>query len=393
MPILVYLLALAVFAQGTSEFMLAGLLPGISADLNIPISSAGLLTSAFALGLVIGAPVMAIVSRRLPMSATLSGFLAVFIAMHVIAALGSSFEILLTSRAVSAFAYAGFLAVTLSSIMRVVPQRIQPRAISIILAGTTLALIVGVPAGAAFGEVLGWRATFWGVAALCLPAALMLPFVRSTQHVALRDEGQHVDGLGDPTPKLHAEFAALKQPKLLQAIVLAVLVNAATFCSFTYLAAISVQRAGIAQPLVPLVLTLFGVGSFAGVLLAGKLGQLPWRRIVLPGTLLLGALWLGLAAVSDRQLGVWIIAVALGAASFAVGSTLIARVLQTSAGAPTLGGAYSTTALNLGAFLGPALGGAAITWFGLLAPPLLSAIFVLSAALLIVFSRHSAAQS
>lgn len=393
MPFLVYLLALAVFAQGTSEFMLAGLLPTISADLGIPIATAGLLTSAFALGLVIGAPVMAIVSRRLPMSVTLTGFLAVFIVMHVIAALGMSFELLLASRAISALAYAGFLAVTLSSVMRVAPQRLQPRAISIILGGTTLALIAGVPAGAAFGEALGWRATFWGVAALCLPAALMLPFARSTQQIELPAKAQHVAGPGDPTPTLRAEFATLKQATLLQAIVLEVLVSAATFCSFSYLAVIAVQRAEIPQALVPLVLTLFGGGSFAGVLLAGRLGHLPWRRIILPCTMLFGALWLGFAAVSDRPLGVWLLAALLGATSFAVGSILIARVLQTSAGAPTLGGAYSTTALNLGALLGPALGGTAITGFGLIAPPLLSAIFALSAALLMVLTRQSAARN
>lgn len=392
MPFLVYLLALAVFAQGTSEFMLAGLLPGISAELSIPISSAGLLTSAFALGLVIGAPVMAIISRRLPMNVTLTGFLAVFISMHVVAALATSFELLLTSRAVSAFAYAGFLAVTLSSIMRVVPQRLQTRAISIILAGTTLALIAGVPAGAAFGEALGWRATFWGIAALCLPAALILPFARSTQNVVMPAETQPGDVSCDPTPMLREELATLKRPKLLQSFALTVLVNSATFCSFTYLAVISVQRAEIAQPFVPLVLTLFGGGSFLGVLFAGRLGYLPWQRIVLPGTMLLGALWLCFVFISDRPLGVGLLAALLGASSFAVGSTLIARVLQTSLGAPTLGGAYSTTALNLGALLGPALGGAAITGFGLIAPPLLSAMFAVSAALLMLFTLRSTAQ-
>ena len=143
MPALLYLLALAVFAQGTSEFVLAGLLPGISHDLGVPLGQAGLLTSAFAVGMIVGAPTMAAISRRLSPRWTLTGFLAVFIVVHVVGALTDDFGVLFATRVLAALANAGFLAVTLSTVSRIVAAERQARALSVILAGTTVALIAG----------------------------------------------------------------------------------------------------------------------------------------------------------------------------------------------------------------------------------------------------------
>lgn len=121
MPAVLYLLALATFAQGTSEFVLAGLLPPIATDLGLPLAQAGLLTSGFALGMVIGAPTMAAAARRLSPRWALATFLALFISAHAVGALIGSFAILLTSRIVAALANAGFLAVALSTVTRIVP--------------------------------------------------------------------------------------------------------------------------------------------------------------------------------------------------------------------------------------------------------------------------------
>lgn len=144
MPILFYLLAVAVFAQGTSEFVLAGILPSIATDLQVPLSQAGLLTSGFAFGMVIGAPVMAAASRRVSPRWTLSVFLILFIVAHVIGALTDSFSVLLCTRVIAALGNAGFLAVALSMVVRIVPPGRQTRALSVILSGTTLALVAGV---------------------------------------------------------------------------------------------------------------------------------------------------------------------------------------------------------------------------------------------------------
>ena len=170
MPFLLYLLALAVFAQGTSEFVLAGLLPAIAAELGVSLSQAGLLTSAFAVGMVIGAPAMAAGGRRLSPRWTMTGFLAIFVIAHIIGALTDSFTVLLLTRFVAALANAGFLAVALSTVGRIVAAGQRARALAVILGGTTLALIAGVPLGALVGEMLGWRMTLWAIAVICLPA-------------------------------------------------------------------------------------------------------------------------------------------------------------------------------------------------------------------------------
>lgn len=163
MPLLVFLLALAVFAQGTSEFMLAGLLPEIAGDLDISLATAGLLTSTFAVGMVIGAPVMAACGRRWPPRTSLVAFLATFVAMHVVGALTHSIVLLLVTRVVAAVANAGFLALTLALVVRVVPEGKRAKALSVVLAGTTIALVAGAPLGAFVGSVWSWRTAMWAI--------------------------------------------------------------------------------------------------------------------------------------------------------------------------------------------------------------------------------------
>ncbi|MEV4088333.1 MFS transporter, partial [Nonomuraea fuscirosea] len=164
MPFAVYLLGLAVFAQGTSEFMLSGLLPGIARDLNVSIPAAGLLTSAFAAGMVVGAPLMAVLSLRWSRRFALLAFLVVFLLAHVVEAVTTGYGVLLVSRAVAALANAGFLAVAMATAISLAPPDAKGRATSVLLGGVTAACVAGVPGGALLGEVWGWRSAFWAVA-------------------------------------------------------------------------------------------------------------------------------------------------------------------------------------------------------------------------------------
>ncbi|WP_258312460.1 MFS transporter, partial [Streptomyces sp. ZEA17I] len=170
MPFAVYVLGLAVFAQGTSEFMLSGLVSSIATDLDVSLSAAGLLTSAFAAGMVLGAPLMALFSRTWPRRRALLLFLAVFIAVHVVGALTPSYGVLLAARFVGALANAGFWAVALAAAVSMVPDGLRGRATAVVVGGVTIACVVGVPAGAVLGERWGWRAAFWAVAVVSLPA-------------------------------------------------------------------------------------------------------------------------------------------------------------------------------------------------------------------------------
>ncbi len=370
MPVLLYVLAVAVFAQGTSEFVLAGLVPGISTGLGVSIAQAGYLTSGFAVGMVVGAPLTAAVGRRLPPRWTLSACLLVFVAAHVVGALTDQFAVLFVTRFVAAVANAGFLAVALSTVTLIVPAGKQARALAAILGGTTLALIAGVPAGALLGEIWGWRSALWaiaGVSAVALVAVVYLTPGRLSPRAP--DAGVEPRARVD----LRTELGSLRSPGLLRYLVLGVLVNGATFCAFTYLAPIVTDGAGLDPSMVPVVLALFGLGAFAGVAAAGRLADAhgPLVLVVAAPALLGGwALW---AAFAASPVAVWALAPVQGTLSFAVGGTLIARSMASAQGAPTMGGAFSAVALNLGALIGPVLGGAAIEPLGIAAPLAVSA--------------------
>ncbi|MET3642547.1 DHA1 family chloramphenicol resistance protein-like MFS transporter [Prescottella equi] len=340
--------------MGTSEFMLAGLVPDIAAGFDVSIGSAGLLTSAFAVGMIVGAPLMAALARRWPARATLLFFVLVFAVMHIVGAITTSFSVLLVARVIAALANAGFIAVALSTAATLVAADRKGRALAVLLSGTTIATVAGAPGGALLGTLLGYRATFWTIALLCLPAAIGIAkgFPADTE-----DSTQ-----GTPAVmSLRSEIAQLAKPGLILVILLAALVNAATFATFTFLAPIVTGTAGLEELWVPVVLAVFGAGSFVGVTVAGRFSdQRPGVVIAVCGpVLLLG--WIGLATQAPHSVALLVLAFTQGALSFAVGSTLIARVLYESKDAPTMGGSYATAALNVGAAAGPAISAATLS--------------------------------
>jgi DHA1 family chloramphenicol resistance protein-like MFS transporter len=369
MPFSLYLLAVAVFAMGTSEFMLAGLVPDIAADLGVSIGSAGLLTSAFAVGMVVGAPSMAALTRRWRARVSLSAFLLTFALVHVLGAVTTSFGVLLVTRLVAAVANAGFLAVALSTAAALVPSGRQGRALAVLLAGTTLATIAGVPGGAVLGTMLGWRATFWAIALVCVPAVVG---IAKALPAGAGRAGSAVAGAS-----LRGELAQLAGKRLALVMLLAALVNAGTFATFTFLAPIVTESAGLGRLWVSVALLLFGFGSFIGVTVAGRLSDTRPGIVVGVGGPALLAGWAALALLSSQPAALLLLAFLQGALSFAVGSTLITRVLYEASAAPTMGGAYVAAALNVGAAGGPVAAATALgVHANIVAPVWISSVLV-----------------
>jgi len=367
MPFALYFLALAVFVMGTSEFMLAGLLPAIATDLNVDVAAAGLLTSAFAISVAFGAPLMAALSRRLPERTTLLSCLLLFAISHATAALAPDYALLLITRILGAVSNAGFLAVALNTATRLAPAHLKGRALAILLAGTSAATIAGVPAGTLLGAHVGWRSVFWVIGSLCLPAIVGVFMAVPVS----RTKGAPTDR----APQLITELAELFTPQLAGTMLLAALVNGGTFAVFTFIAPLVTTTAGLAEPWVPLVLVLFGPGSFAGITVAGRVSDRRPVAVLATGGPLLLAGWIALALLA--------LVFAQGFLSFALGSTLIGRVIHAATGAPTMGGSYATMALNAGAALGPVLGGITLSaGFGLLAPVWVAALLVALAMLI-----------
>ena len=366
MPFAVYVLGLAVFAQGTSEFMLSGLLSGIADDLGVSLSAAGLLTSAFAVGMVVGAPLTALAGRAWPRRRALLFFLGVFVAVHVAGALTTSYGVLLATRVVGALANAGFWAVALVTAMDLAGPERRARATAVVVGGVTVACVVGVPAGALLGGLWGWRSAFWAVALVSLPAAFAL----------LRAVPGGRAGEGPPA-SARTELSALARPRLLLTLLVMALVQGATFCTFSYLEPLVTRVTGFGAGWVPVVLALFGAGSFAGVTLAGRLADSRPKAVIGTGLVALTAGWAALALTAARPAAALVLVLVQGALAFGTGTALISRVFQQAPEAPTLAGSFATAAFNVGAAAGPWLGGLALgAGLGFRAPVWVSALLM-----------------
>ncbi|MGO1908624.1 MAG: Cmx/CmrA family chloramphenicol efflux MFS transporter [Brevibacterium linens] len=376
MPFALYILALAVFVMGTSEFMLAGLLPAIAAELDVTFATAGLLTSAFAVGMVIGAPLMAAFARRWPPRLALLLCLSAFAGCHILGAVTPVFSLLITARVISALANAGFLAVALSAATALAPAHRKGRALAILLSGTTIAMVVGVPAGALLGTALGWRATFWAIALLCVPAALgVLGGIRGRPEASADDSA---------APGLQSELAELRSRRVFATMALGALINGGTFAAFTFLAPVVTDVAGLGDAWISFALVLFGGGSFLGISIAGRLSDDRPGIVLWAGAPLLLVGWVTLALISANPAMLLVLVFVQGALSFGVGSTVISRVLYAASGAPTMGGAYATAALNVGAAAGPVLGALVLSLGASGVGPIWAAAAVTAAAIVIM---------
>ncbi|HEX6353779.1 Cmx/CmrA family chloramphenicol efflux MFS transporter [Actinophytocola sp.] len=347
MPFAVYVLGLAIFAQGTSELMLAGLLPEIAGDLGVSIPQAGLLISAFAVGMLVGAPVLAVVTLRWPRRAALLTFLAVFAATHVVGAVTSSYAVLLGTRVAGAFVYAGFWAVaSVAAVGMAGPER-RGRAMSVVAGGLTVATILGLPAGTAIGQHLGWRAAFWAVAIM---SALTMAAVAAT----IRDTADAT------APDLRAEVRTMANPRLWLAYAGTALTTAALIVTFSYLAPFLTDTTGVSSGVVPVLLALYGLGSLAGITIGGRTADAHPFRTLYAGAGGLVAASVTLALFADQPPPAIVAITLLGAFGFATNPALNARVFAEAGGAPTLAAATNISAFNVGITAGPWLGGTAL---------------------------------
>ncbi|MET9544623.1 Cmx/CmrA family chloramphenicol efflux MFS transporter [Streptomyces sp. NPDC006627] len=361
MPPAVYIVGLGIFTQGTSEFMLSGLLPGMADDLGVSIPDAGLLISAFAIGMVVGAPLLAIATLRRPRRTALVSLQAAFVVAHVVGALAPGYAVLFVSRVVSALAYAGYWGVAVATAVALVPAAAKARAVAVVAGGLTLATIVGVPAGTVLSQYSSWRAAFWAVAAATVVSLvctlLVVPGGRS--------EGER--------PSVRAELRGMARPQLWLSYAVTAFAFGAVIVTFSYLVALLTEVGGVPEGWVPVILALFGVGGLAGIVIGGRTGQT--RPL---GTLGLGlgalAVFSALLALTAQVTAVVVVLVfLLGLVGYVTNPALQSRVFTLAPDAPTLVGATNTAAFNVGNTVAPLLGGltidagygyASVAWVG-----------------------------
>ncbi|MFG1640874.1 MFS transporter [Amycolatopsis sp. NPDC049252] len=347
MPAALLALAISAFGIGTTEFVIMGLLPEVAGDFGVSIPSAGLLISGYALGVVVGAPVLTALASRVPRKTVLVSLMGLFIAGNVLSALAPSYGLLMTGRVVAALSHGAFFGVGSVVAASLVAPAKQASAIAMMFTGLTVANVLGVPAGTALGQAFGWRSTFWVVSALGVAGAIGI--------LALVPHQKPEPGAG-----LRGELAVFRRPQVWLALAMTALGFAGVFASFTYIAPMMTEVAGFSSGAVTWLLVLFGAGLFAGNLLGGKAAD---RRLMPSLYVILAALALVLVVfvfTAHAKVPAAITIVLFGAAGFATVPPLQARVMAKAEGAPALASAANIAAFNLGNAGGAWLGGQAI---------------------------------
>ncbi|MFF6977124.1 MFS transporter [Streptomyces sp. NPDC008343] len=370
MPLALLALAVGAFGIGTTEFVMMGLLPEVANDLDISIPTAGHLVSAYALGVVIGAPLLAAVTARMPRRTVLIGLMALFVAGNALSAFAPDYHWLMAARFLSGLPHGAFFGVgAVVATSMVAPER-KARSVSLMFLGLTMANVAGVPVATLMGQSLGWRATFLGVSTIGLAAmaALALLIPRAEAHTT-------------PQAGLRGELAALRSLPVWLALGTTVAGFGALFAAYSYITPMLTDAAGYTDASVTLLLALFGVGATAGNLLGGRLADHAMRGTLFGGLL---SLVLVLALFPLLMSTAWSAALAvilLGMAAFATGSPLQLMVMEKASSAPSLASSANQAAFNLanagGAWIGglalaaglgvtsPAMAGAALAVLGL----------------------------
>ncbi|MEW9550186.1 MFS transporter [Nonomuraea sp. NPDC050783] len=360
LPLGVYLLALSLFAMGSAEFLLAGVLPAIAGDLKITLSSAGALISAFAAAVVAGGPPLAIVTLRWPRRTTLVATQAVFAGCVVIGVLTDSYAVLLLTRFLCGLAYAGFWAVAAVTAVSLVPPGRAARASGVVVSGLSLAMVAGGPAGTLISYFTGWRGGFWAVAGLTVVGMVLtlvaLPATSARGGTGVRDE-----------------LRAMRRPRLWVVYAATLLSTAAYMITFNYLAAFLTGVTRIPGVWIPAVLALFGVGAFIGLSIGGRIADRLPTRALLAGALGILAVSALLGVLARHAAAVVPLVLLLGVAGFVLNPAIYGRVFAIAGQAPTLAGATTVSAFQLGISLVPGFAGVvldagagvvAIPWLG-----------------------------
>ncbi|MFC5824072.1 MFS transporter [Nonomuraea insulae] len=348
LPLVVYVLAVGTFLMLTTEFVVAGLLPEIAGDLRVSVPQAGLLITVFAVGMIIGAPLMAMLTLRLPTRLTLMLALGVFAAGHLIVAVGSSFALLLAARFVTALATGAFWAVANVAASRAAGPAASSRALGLVGAGGMLANVVGVPLGAFAGQLVGWRGPFWALAVLAVAAAALI--ARTVPH----------DGPDHGTVSVRSEVTALRSGRLWLVLAACATTTGGVLAAYSYIAPLLTGRAGIAAGLVPLVLVGFGIGALAGSLVGGRLGDARPHTVTIAAAAGATVLLLAICLLSGDAWATVVLVALLGFFGLGANPVLISLSVRFAGQAPTLASALTVSAFNLGTAAGSWIAGRAL---------------------------------
>jgi DHA1 family inner membrane transport protein len=374
MPLALLALAIGAFGIGTTEFVIMGLLPEVAADFQVSIPTAGFLVTGYALGVVLGAPLMTALGTRVTRKRMLMLLMGLFVVGNVVSAAAPVFGVMVAGRVIASLAHGAFFGIgTVVAADLVAPQK-RAGAIAMMFTGLTVANLVGVPLGTYIGQSAGWRTTFFGVAAIgvigLFGVARLVPEQSRHEGVRLRDE-----------------LAAFRNVQVLLAMAMTVLGFGGVFAAITYITPMMTEIAGYSASSVTWLLVLLGLGMVGGNLIGGRFAD---RHLMPLLYVSLGALAVVLALftlTAHNKIAAAVTIALIGGLGFATVPPLQKRVLDQAAEAPTLASAANIGAFNLGNALSAWLGGLVIAaGLGYTAPNWVGAVLAASALVLAVVS-------
>ncbi|OKI99406.1 MFS transporter [Streptomyces sp. CB01249] len=347
MPLALLALAIGAFGIGTTEFVVMGLLPEVAADFQVSIPAAGFLATGYALGVVLGAPLMTALGTRVSRKRMLMILMGLFIVGNVITAAAPVFEVMVVGRVIASLAHGAFFGIGAVVAADLVAPQKKAGAIALMFTGLTVANVVGVPVGTYVGQHAGWRVTFFLVAALGVLGLFGV--------ARLVPEQPRAEGV-----RLRQEIAAFRNVQVLLAMAMTVLGFGGVFAAITYITPMMTETAGYSASAVTWLLVLFGLGMVGGNLIGGRYAD---RRPTLMLSVSLSGLALVLALftlTAHNKVAAAVTLVLIGAFGFATVPPLQKRVLDQAVDAPTLASAMNIGAFNLGNALAAWLGGIVI---------------------------------
>jgi DHA1 family inner membrane transport protein len=337
MPIGLLVLTFAAFAIGTSEFIIAGILPNLAADFDVSIPTAGLLVTVYATAVAVGGPLLAVVTARLPRKPLIVCLLAVFSVGQALCALAPSYSWLMAGRVFSACSHGLFFGAGSVAAIELVSIQRRGMAMALFLGGITIANLMGVPAGTAIGNAFGWRWTFWAVAACGLVAtfatAWLLPGGRNpaAQATSLKDE-----------------FRAIRHQQVYLSYLVIFLVMVGSLAFATYQVPLMIAVTGVSQERTPLYLAISGVGAIIGIYAGGRFAD--WKLMPSLVTILLAqsAAAAFLLIATRQPISMAVAMFIFSGAGWALNAPVQSRILSAARRAPHLAATLISTAYNIG---------------------------------------------
>ncbi|MEH3032959.1 MAG: MFS transporter [Aeromicrobium erythreum] len=378
-------LALGGFAIGTTEFVTMGLLKEIAVGIDESIPTTGHVITAYAFGVVVGAPVIVALGARLPRRELAAGLILALGLGNAVTALAGGYVPVLAARFLAGLPHGAYFGVASLLAASLVPPHRRGRAVSRVMLGLSVATVAGVPAATWLGQQLGWRAAYWAVVGLAvLAAAMMLLFVPHEP--------------GDRTASMRGELSALRRPQVLFAVTAGMVGFGGLFAMYSYVAPIVTDVTDLPDSTIPWFLLAFGLGSVLGSWLAGPLADWDVPRLVVGGFVATIAVLLVFhqtaALAVPAALGIF----AIGALGSLVAIGLQIRLMDAAGDAQMLGAALNHSALNIANGLGAWLGGVVIAaGYGYRAPSLVGAALAVAGLGIflvgLVASRRAAARA